>query len=111
MASLWGAVTGSISGTLVDLTGGVIPGVTITVTNAAQGVETRTVTDANGFYVFPSLPVGVYNLKTDAKGFKPQDKSAVAVDLDSKVEINLTLELAERAEEVTVTETEVHVET
>jgi len=110
-AILHAAVTGSISGTITDPTGSIIPGVTVIVTNTAQNVQTKTVTDPKGVYTFPSLPVGHYDLKTDAQGFKPQSRSDLAVDLDSHVEVDLSLELAERVEEVTVAEDAVHVET
>ncbi len=110
-ASLWGAVTGSISGTVTDSSGLVIPGVKVAVTNIAQGVQTKTVTDSKGNYTFPSLPVGRYDLKTELQGFKPQSRTGLNVDLDSALQIDLTLELAAMVEEVTVTDTEVHVET
>jgi carboxypeptidase family protein/TonB-dependent receptor-like protein len=110
-ASLWGAVTGSISGTVSDATGSVIPGVKVAVTNIAQGLQNKTVTDSKGNYAFPSLPVGRYDLKTEIQGFKPQSRTGLDVDLDSALQIDLSLELAPMVEEVTVTDTEVHVET
>jgi len=93
-------VTGSISGTITDPTGSVISGVVVTVTKIAQNVQTKSATDAKGAYTFPSLPVGQYNLKTDAPGFKPSSRANLAVDLDSHVEVDLSLELAERLEQV-----------
>jgi len=104
-------VTGSISGTVTDSAGLVIPGVKVAVTNIAQGVQTKTVTDSKGNYTFPSLPVGRYDLKTEVQGFKPQSRTGLNVDLDSALQIDLTLEIAAMVEEVTVTDTEVHVET
>src|ERR1051326_4022831 len=99
------AVTGSITGTVKDPSGAVIPGVTITATNAAQGVQTKVTSDPRGSYTFPSLPVGQYNLKAETTGFKPEARQNIAVDLDAVVQIDLTLELAEKIEEVTVSET------
>src|SRR5579883_1113966 len=109
--SSWAAVTGIISGTIKDQTGAVIPGAKLTATNAAQGIQTRTITDSNGVYTFPSLPVGVYDLHVDAQGFKPQDRKALSVDLDATLQIDFTLEVAERVEEVTVEDKEAVVET
>lgn len=109
--SLCAAVTGAISGVLKDPSGSVIPGATVTVTNAAQGVETKATCDSKGVYIFPSLAVGTYALKAEAQGFKPQSKSNVVVDVDSSQQIDLTLELAQRIEEVNVTESELQVET
>ncbi len=111
LALSWGAVTGSIGGTVKDQTGALIPGATITVTNTAQGVQTKTKSDSKGAYAFPSLPVGRYDLHVEAQGFKPQDRAGLAVDLDSALQLDLALELAEKIETVTVQENEIHVDT
>src|SRR4051794_14953000 len=97
-ATLFAAVTRSISGVIKDPSGSVIPGVMVTVTNTAQGIETKATTDAKGVYTFPSLAVGSYELKTDIQGFKPQTKKNLAVDVDSALQIDLTLELAQKVE-------------
>src|SRR5712671_602163 len=68
----WGAVGGSISGTVKDLTGGVIPGATVMVTNVSLRTEFKTMTDARGFFSFPNLAVGNYDLTIECTGFKPQ---------------------------------------
>src|SRR6185437_8444099 len=98
----FGATTGSISGVLKDQSGGAIPNGTVIVINTAQGVQTKATSDAKGLYVFPALAVGTYDLKAEAPGFKPQSKMAIAVDLDSAQAVDLTLGLAQKAEEVTV---------
>jgi hypothetical protein len=103
-ATAWAATTGSISGILKDQTGAVIPGAKVTVTNTAQGLQTRTTTDEKGVYTFPSLQVGKYNLHAEQSGFKPQNRTDLAVDLDSALQIDLTLELAQRVDEITVTD-------
>jgi hypothetical protein len=108
---LFGAVTGSISGTITDATGGVIPSASVTITNTAQGVKTSAMTDAKGVYTFPSLPVGTYSLVVDAPGFKSKNRDRIVVDLDSVQEINFSLEVQEKVEEVTVSESAAHVET
>src|ERR1700720_525453 len=65
------ATTGSISGTLKDPSRAVIPGATLIVTNTAQGIQTKTTTDSKGFYIFPSLSVGRYELQAQVEGFRP----------------------------------------
>src|SRR6266852_1706222 len=101
---VWAATTGTISGTLTDPSGAVIPSATVIVTNTAQGVMNKTTTDAKGIYTFPSLPVGTYNLKVEQAGFKPKDRNGLVIDIDSALQIDLTVEMAERIEEVTVLE-------
>ena len=108
---LQAAVTGSVSGTITDATGGVIPSASVAITNTAQGVKTTTTTDARGVYTFPSLPVGIYNLVVDAAGFKSRSRDGITVDLDSVQDFSFALEVQERTEELTVTENSAHVET
>ena len=112
-AVAWCAVTGSISGIVSDASGAVIAGAIVTVTNTAQGFQTKIVTDRNGAYTFPRLPVGHYDLRVELQGFQPQKKSDMAVDADSAVRMDFTLQVSEKVEQVTVSEStnEVHVET
>src|SRR6266853_3402820 len=110
-ALLSAATTGSISGTLKDPSGAVIPGAMITVTNTAQGIQNKTMTDQKGVYNFPSLPVGRYSLQAEAQGFKTAKRNDLAVDLDSALQIDLAMEMIEKIEEVTVLESGVQVDT
>ena len=106
-----GATTGSISGTLKDPSGAVIPGATVIATNTAQGIQTKTTTDDKGVYNFPSLTVGRYNLQAEAPGFKVAKRNDLVVDLDSALQIDLSMEMIEKIEEVTVLENSVQIET
>ena len=111
-ACLWGAVNGRIAGTVADVSGGVIPGVSIKLTNTAQGIETKATTDAKGGYSLPSIPVGTYDLLFEARGFRSEKRTDLVVDANAAIEQNITLQLAERSEEVTVSDTvtQIHVE-
>src|SRR5580700_4618006 len=109
----WCAVTGSISGVVSDTSGAVISGATVRVTNIAQGFQTLITTDGKGFYTFPRLPVGHYDLHVELQGFRPEKKSDLAVDADSALRMDFALQVSEKVEQVTVSEStnEVHVET
>ncbi len=109
----WSAVTGNISGIITDSTGAVIPEAAVTVINADQGLRSKTNTDARGFYTFPRLPVGRYDLLIEKEGFRPETKSNLVVDADSSIQVDFTLQLAQQTEQVTVTDNAdvVHVET
>jgi hypothetical protein len=61
---------GSISGTIKDEQGGVMPGVTVTVTNQQTRQTQSTVTDGTGFYTFPNLLPGQYDVLAELQGFK-----------------------------------------
>jgi hypothetical protein len=108
-------VGGSISGAIKDSTGGVIPGAMLALTNTALGTQFKTVTDNQGLYTFPSLPVGRYELTIEAPGFKTQKKTGLVIDADSALQVNATLEVGQVSTEVSVTTAEevgeVHVET
>jgi hypothetical protein len=109
--SVSAAVTGRIAGTISDQTGAAIPSTRVTVTNTAQGIQSKTTTDGKGAYNFPSLSVGQYTLEVVADGFKPETRTGLIINIDSNLQVDLSLEVAERVDEVTVTESEVRVET
>src|SRR6185295_18757987 len=104
-------VGGSLSGTIKDSTGGVIPGATVSLMNTALGTALNSVTDAQGHYSFPNLPVGRYDLTVTLDGFKPQKRTGLAVDADSRLQIDATLEVGDQTETVTVVENAIRVET
>jgi hypothetical protein len=104
-------VAGSISGTIKDISGGVIPGVTVTATHTALGTQVSTTTDAQGSYSFPQLPVGQYELLIQVDGFKPHRRTRLAVDTDGALRVNVILEVGEQNETVTVTANTIRVDT
>ncbi len=108
---LWAATTGSISGTVKDPSGAVIPGATVSATNTSTNAQNKTVSDDKGFYTFPSLQVGRYNVKVEEQGFGTQGRNNLAVDANGALVVDLTLEMAEKIEEVTVLENAAQVET
>src|SRR5262249_1686367 len=61
--------------------------------------------DSRGYYSFPSLAVGRYDLSIEAPGFKAQKKSGIVVDVDSAVEVSMTLAIAEVTQEISVSAT------
>ncbi|HEV3197193.1 MAG TPA: TonB-dependent receptor [Bryobacteraceae bacterium] len=110
-STLWAGTTGSISGTVIDPTGSVVPGAMLTVTSITQGLQHKARSDAKGSYTFPSLPVAQYRLEVEAQGFKPQQRTGIKIDVDSVLKLDLTLELAEKLEAMTVSENLVRIET
>ena len=104
-------VGGSLSGTVKDSTGGVIPGVMVSIMNTAIGTELDSVTDPQGHYSFPNMPVGRYDLTVTLEAFKPHKRTGLAVDADSRLQIDATLEVGEQTDTVTVVENAIRVET
>jgi carboxypeptidase family protein len=113
--SLWAAANGSLSGTLRDPSGGVVPGAKVTLANAALKSEFKTTSDAQGFYTFPTLPVGHYDMTIEAVGFKTQKKPNLIVDTDAALKLDVVLTLGQQSETVIVAAagaaTEVQVDT
>ena len=101
-AQSWAATGGSISGTVKDQSGAVIPDATLTLVNLDLAASYKATTDPQGFYSFPTLPVGRYELTIEAAGFKTQKKTGIAVDTDAAVRVDAELELGEKSETVTV---------
>jgi hypothetical protein len=108
---VWAAATGSLSGTLKDPSGAVIPGANITLVNTALRSEYEAVSNGLGFYSFPSLPVGHYDLMIEANGFKTEKKNDLIVDTDAALKLDAVLALGRRSEVLTVEGTGAAVET
>jgi outer membrane receptor protein involved in Fe transport len=104
-------VGGSLSGIVKDPSGAVMPGVSVTATNMMLGAMFTTTTDGQGLYSFPKLPVARYEVTVQIDGFKPQKRTGIQVDADSALQINVTLELGEQSETVTVSVNAVRVDT
>src|SRR6266545_7044664 len=94
---------GSISGTVKDQQGGVMPGVTVTVTNQQTRQTQSTVTDGTGFYTFPNLLPGQYDVLAELQGFKKANRSTITLDATGKQTIDFALQTGTISEEVTVT--------
>jgi Carboxypeptidase regulatory-like domain len=102
---------GSISGTLTDQSGAVIPDATVTALNLDTTVQQTTKTNANGFYNFTSLPVGRYEIEVVREGFEPYKRTGLVVDVNSQLRADITLTMGQQSEEIVVTDSSVHVET
>ena len=94
--------TGGIRGVVSD-PNGVIPGVTVTLTNEATNVSRDTVTNDVGQYNFPAVPPGTYSIKTSLTGYKSVERTGLRIGTQQFLTIDLTLEVGTLQETVTVT--------
>lgn len=102
-AALFGqAITSSITGTVTDNTGAVIPGATVTVADQAQGINRVVATNSAGSYLVSAIPSGTYNLRIVAKGFKTYVATGIVIQAAQKIRANATLQIGAVATEVTV---------
>jgi Carboxypeptidase regulatory-like domain len=107
----WAAITGTISGVVTDPSGAVVPRVTVIATSVSTNVQSTAVTDAKGFYSFPTLKVDTYNVTTSQPGFRDYLQSGVKIDANSAVRIDITMELGTVTNTVSVKSDALQVET
>jgi outer membrane receptor protein involved in Fe transport len=94
---------GRLTGTVTDSQGAVLPGVTVTATSPALiGIRT-TVTQADGKFMFPAMPTGVYKLTFELEGFKKVERDNISVTLGQTISFDAQLEVGALAESITVT--------
>ncbi len=110
-AVCWASITGTISGVVTDSSGALVPGATVVATNTQTGVKATVTTDAKGFYSFPTLGIGNYDVEIVRQGFKTFRTVGVKVDANSSLRIDASLEVGTTNEKVEVTSDAVHVET
>src|SRR5260370_19185105 len=102
---------GSISGTVTDQTGAVVPDTAVTAQNLDTTVQQTTKTNANGFFTLTNLPVGRYEIEIIREGFKPYKRTGLVIDVNAALREDISLTMGEQSEEVVVSDTAVHIET
>ena len=97
-----GGSTGSINGIVVDATGAIVPGATVTIKNPVSGSVRTTTTDSAGHYQFTNLPPNSFHMTVALEGF-----ATIARDVEVRssvpVSANITLQVGEAATEISVT--------
>src|SRR5207244_506857 len=94
----------TVTGTIADSTGALIPGVSVTATNTATGVITTALSNESGAYNFPSLLPGTYKVSAELPGFQTRSYTDVRLGNADQVRLNFTLQVGgvNTAVEVTV---------
>ncbi len=103
--------TATIVGTVTDASGGVLPNVTITITNTATGVTKTSPTNDVGQYALPDVQIGTYDVTATAQGFKVQARTGVVVNATDRVRQDFQMAVGGSAETITVEATALHVQT
>src|SRR5262245_60994619 len=94
--------TGSLSGTILDPKGAVVPGASVKVVNNATSQEFTVQTTGEGTFTIPSLTTGVYTATITAAGFKQAVVTEIKVDVGKPSSINVELEIGSANESVTI---------
>ena len=102
---------GRVSGTVTDPSGAVVAKATVRATNTDTGIQQTAATDNKGFYSFPSLSIGHYDLEITSAAFRPYRRTGIIVDVNSALTVDAALHVGQASDVATVVENQLHVET
>ena len=95
--------TAEIQGVVKDALGDVVPGALVVVRHEVSGFRTERVSDNEGRFFVPGLPVGVYSVSATLAGFKTVTRSSVVLQVGQRIDLPITLPVGEQTESLTVT--------
>jgi hypothetical protein len=95
--------TGSITGTVKDSSGAIVPGATVTITHEGQGLTLTSVTREDGTYIFTPIRTGAYRIDVELQGFKKEARRGITVGIQEQVRADFVLQAGGISEEVLVT--------
>src|SRR5215510_7708024 len=112
VSALWSqTATGRIVGTVSDPTGALIPGASISVTNVNTQVTYDTITNEQGLYQAPLLPIGTYTITANMPGFQKAVTKPNKLEINQSLRVDIKMVVGNRSDEVIVEEGISHVET
>jgi hypothetical protein len=95
-------ITSSLTGTVRDPSGAVVPGATITAVNAANNSKGQTTSASNGSYLLLGLSPGTYTVAVQASGFKKYEHAGIVLELQQQAPLDISLEVGQTTETVEV---------
>jgi outer membrane receptor protein involved in Fe transport len=104
-------ITGTISGTVTDPTGSVIPNANVIVTNTGTGVARSTQATSAGVFFLNNLPVGNYRLTVESTGFKKYEATGIRLDVNDRLNFAVKMEIGALSESVEVSAAAVQLQT
>src|SRR5436853_4934192 len=94
--------TGAILGTVKDSSGASVPGATVTVRNTDTNFTRTQMTEQDGSYRFPELPVGHYEIRAEAAGFRTETRTGLNLEVTQTGVINFALQVGATTQQVTI---------
>ena len=94
--------SGSITGTVRDGTGAVVPGAQVILSNSQKGISLKTTTNSGGDYLIAGLPTGTFDLSITAKGFRKYEAKGIVLETAQKARVDAVLEVGAVTNEITV---------
>lgn len=104
-------LTATLSGTVTDSSGAVIPNASITVTLTSTGATRQTTSDASGFYTVTNLPAGNYSVTALSQGFETYKGKNVVLNVAEKHALNIELKAGAASTTITVEDNPVSIQT
>src|SRR5712672_1296103 len=101
----------TVVGTVTDPSGAAVANATITITRTETGQVFHLVSNGDGQYVAPDLPIGHYNIKVEATGFKTAEQKGVVLQVGDRTRLDFQLPVGGASETITVEANEVRVQT
>ena len=109
--SAWAQTTGSLLGVVSDQNGAVVPSATVRVSNTDTGFAVSTLSNAEGSYSVPLLPLGHYSISVTASGFKSFNQSNVQVPVAQNIRVDVKLQVGQVDQTVTVNGNAINIDT
>ena len=100
--AVFAQATAQLTGTVADPSGGVLPGATVIATQTDTGFKREVVTDADGFFSLPGIPVGPYKLEVTLQGFRTSVQTGIVLQVNDNQQVPVVLPLGDVAETITV---------
>jgi hypothetical protein len=101
----------TVVGTVTDPSGAAVANATITITRTETGQAYHLVSNGDGQYVAPDLPIGHYNIKVEATGFKTAEQKGVVLQVGDRTRLDFQMPVGGASETITVEANEVRVQT
>lgn len=101
--SLAQGTTATLSGTVMDASGGVLPEVTVTLLSVDQGLQRQVTSNAEGFFVFPLVQPGRYTLTASRQGFAPLEIPDIVLHVNDQLALQIKMKVGTVEQKVTVT--------
>ncbi len=95
--------TATLTGTITDSAGAVVPGAAVKAVNEATNIESSAVSNGEGRYLFPNLRPGSYKVTTSAQGFKQSVSSGVVLQVNQAARVDIQLTVGAVTEQINVT--------
>src|SRR5207249_6547479 len=100
LSPLPGQTLGELSGRISDPSGAGVPGAALSLTNTSTNAVRNTDSSGDGFYTFPSVPPGIYNLKAERQGFRTVNSTNIEIQVQQTIRLDFTLQVGEVTQSV-----------